>query len=79
MSAPTSAAWRVTETRYSQMGHVTRVIHHTHISGRPMDDIAARQLATQETGRYAAARLRRTFHAEPVPPAWSDPNAEVAS
>lgn len=77
MTAPDLSRWRVVETRYSEMGHVTRVIHHTHISGLPMGVGAARQLATQETGRYVGARLRRSFRAEPVQPAWSDPNTEV--
>lgn len=74
----TTAAWRVVETRYSETGQIVRTVHHTAISGQPMDAGAAKNLAAMETGRHIGGLLRRTFHAEPVA-AWSDPNAEVSS
>lgn len=58
--------WKVTETRYDEMGRITRVIHHTRIGTALMSESDARGFAAMETARYANARLRRTFHPEPL-------------
>lgn len=58
--------WRVVETHFDQLSRITRTIHHTHIGGHPMTEANANAYATQERARYAGARLRRSFHAEPV-------------
>lgn len=74
------SAWRVVETHYDQLDRVTRSIPHTRIGSTPMSESDARAYATQETGRYAGARLRRTFRAEPVtPPRWGAAGPIVAT